>query len=239
MNSPLRHDLISTSVTFLRDPRVSNHSLEQKEEFLRKKGLNQDEIDLAVNIASSQPDISLPSQVPRSFISPANDQMYSPINHLNSGLVFPSGLQMVQSLVPPLVLAYGTIYGIYYLYKKYIEPYLFGPPAKHPLYLIIDSVNKLNKSVETIKESLVQMEDNIVEKLKSHMKEFNQVSAQERLAAVELKKELTSLKALLLGRNNFPETPSINGKKCKSEVSPNGITASIPSWQLPVEGENY
>ena len=54
-------------------------------------------------------------------------------------------------------------------YKKYIEPRFFGPPKKHPLYLIIESAAELQKSVETIKCSLDKMEDNIVSRLKEHI----------------------------------------------------------------------
>lgn len=235
---PMRHELISTAVTFLKDSRVSFHSIEEKKNFLLNKGLNLSEINLALNIASNGTTSNQLTQ----YNNGQGVQMYPPVLYNNNqyahGSLYPTGLQMVTSLVPPLVIAYGTIYGLYMLYKKYIEPRLFGPPKKHPLYIIIDSVNKLQQSVDAIKLSLEKMEENIVTKLKEEVIKFDKISSMERLAASDLKKELSSLKALLLGRNNFPETPAIGsiGKKIQDSSS-TIVTATIPSWQLASEDE--
>ena len=233
---PMRHELISTAVTFLKDVRAASHSIDQKKDFLLKKGLNSSEIDLALSIAESQASHGLQvQQFHQTSALQTNPSM--PYYPFSQGPIYPSGLQMIRSLVPPLVIAYGTIYGVYLLYKKYIEPRLFGPPKKHPLYLIIESVTKLQESMNAIQESLDKMEDNIVSKLVVHITNYNQIASSERLAACDLKKELASLKALLLGRNNFPETPYISSVSKKIADGSSSVNASIPSWQLAVEGE--
>ncbi|THW39140.1 peroxin 14 [Aureobasidium pullulans] len=58
----VREDLISSAVSFLQDPSVAGAPVDQRIAFLKSKNLTQEEIDLALQRAGSEPPISPPPQ---------------------------------------------------------------------------------------------------------------------------------------------------------------------------------
>lgn len=167
---------------------------------------------------------------------------------------------LTQALVPSLAILTGLAAAVYLFYKQYIEPYFFGTPKqrpKHPLVVVTENVDKLTKSVDSLKESLVTFEQSIKRSMEESVgkiiMEFTSrrtpgsgSASSDEVAAV--KKEVQSLKSLLLSRNQFPESPivsfiqqtsaALNGKTNGDGSSPpmaQSPPPSIPSWQLTDE----
>lgn len=126
-------------------------------------------------------------------------------------------LREVANLVA--LLSIGS-YGLYALWTRFVLPKLFGRQScQEKNYRdLVTSIAGLNASVVELKK--------LMEKVYAHQLESRaekQVSNSKKTMILdsELKNELSSIKALLLNRNQFPASPG------------------IPSWQLVnVEKEN-
>jgi hypothetical protein len=94
-------------------------------------------------------------------------------------------------------------YSLYSLWKRYIAPRLFGTPSPH------------DKNYQTLLRSLNQLNESLAE-LKGLIRELQPVSRpRDPLTELQdLRLELSSIKGLLLSRNQFPSSPG------------------IPSWQM-------
>ncbi|XP_015592724.1 peroxisomal membrane protein PEX14 [Cephus cinctus] len=216
-NIPLRENLINTAVKFLQNPKISGSPSEQKQEFLIRKGLTNDEVKRAFELASIE-------KVETSFIKNQNE--FTAIAIPPQPQIHP--YYQVQTLQPTLfykikeffnatALIGATVYCVYWLYKKFIAPFLFG--FKKPK-TVEDSVTKLD---ETIQNSMKEVKDSIL-KVDGDVNRLTQRHSMEPTIphlVQELKQDLASLKALLLSRKQFPNAP-----------------ASIPSWQLQPSSSN-
>ncbi|XP_076240172.1 peroxisomal biogenesis factor 14 isoform X1 [Calliopsis andreniformis] len=218
-NLPLRENLVKTAVEFLQNPKVATSPVGRKQEFLRKKGLTEQEIKTAFELAS------VDTTVEHNVIRNPNDYTVVPIPQ---GQVYPyyhtpmyqvTLLHRIKEFFNTTALIGATIYCIYWFYKKFIEPFLFGHRKKDKKS-INESVSELDKTIQTsmkeVKESISKVEDD-VQKLTQNPS----IDPMIPQLVQELKQDLASLKSLLLSRKQFPSAP-----------------ASIPSWQLDAAGTN-
>lgn len=215
--------MVSTAVNFLLNPRVKSNSVGDKRHFLIRKGLTNEEIDVALDYASKGiPFVAPISSHPTYLQSSGLPSHFAP-THLHQQVHYqysmPGPFMMTRAIMPSFMMMSGIIYGLYVFYKHYIEPRLFGI-QKHPYTVIQEQLTQLTELIKTVNESIKKMEDNIVDRLKKDLEAASKPSVEEVAAWKDIKKELASIKSLLLGRKQFPEAPIPSHQ------------ASIPSWQL-------
>ncbi|KAG7189261.1 hypothetical protein KM043_008820 [Ampulex compressa] len=216
-NVPLRENLVKTAVQFLQNPKVSQSPVGHKQDFLKRKGLTDEEIRTAFKLASidlTHDQNVLQSQRDYTAIPISQSQMHP---YLRMNVYQPTLLQKVKEFFNATALIGATIYCVYWFYKKFIEPFLFGRKKNNS---ITDSVSELDK---TIQNSMKEVKDSIL-KVEGDVQKLTQNQAIDPTIpqlVQELKQDLSSLKALLLSRKQFPSAP-----------------ASIPSWQLDANNPN-
>lgn len=204
-----REELIKTAVKFLQNPHVAKSPLAKSQQFLRSKGLTDQEIQLAcersgaygVHYFNEKPP-SLPPAVPMQqlYLPPPQSMFIKVRDTLQSAAIFG-----------------GLVYLVYQFYKKYIRPWLFGDKKKKS---IEDSISDLNKSMT---ESINDLRDNLTEVRTQvdRIKNLQADSPTTHMQLQDLKNEVSSVKGLLLSRKQFPS------------VSSNPLVPpSIPAWQL-------
>ncbi|XP_076285393.1 peroxisomal biogenesis factor 14 [Lasioglossum baleicum] len=210
-NLPLRENLVKTAVEFLQNPKVASSPADRKQEFLRRKGLTEEEIKTAFTLASVE------QTAEQNVIHKPKDYTVVPMPQAR---LYPPYLQhhpyqislfhKVKEFFNTTALIGATIYCLYWFYKKSIE-FLFGRKKKKS---IKDSVSELDKTIQNsmkeVKQSISKVEDD-VQKLTQN--QF--IDPMVPQLVQELKQDLASLKSLLLSRKQFPSAP-----------------ASIPPWQL-------
>lgn len=224
---------MSTAASFLLNARVRDKSEDEKRLFLIRKGLTPHEIDVAIDCATRR--VAVPSRFPDSRSAGGSlhalDQFHqqsctSPQLFRHEILYqYPGTFAMTRALVPSLIIMSGLFYGLYLLYQR-LQHLLFGhKQEKHPLLLVQEGLQQLTDICETLNKNVRDIENNIVIRVRQEMESLSRPSAEERAALNDMKKELASVKALLLGRKQFPESPSL------SQVS-------IPAWQMADESKD-
>ncbi|KAK8775001.1 hypothetical protein V5799_010465 [Amblyomma americanum] len=219
-----RKDLVATAVSFLENPRVQGSPLSQKRAFLLKKGLTPEEIDAAIERArvwngdASRPSTSPPLPPPPPPPPPPHllqpeYSLWSQLSHFSSSVVI-IGV---------------ACYGAYYVYKRYVEPYLKGwdgPRAKPDrLSQVQEQISALTEAIQQLKEAVSSLESAVAEDKFQPKPADAADTAKQDSAISELKSEVLSVKALLLSRSQFPSTPKVTPP-----------AASIPAWQLSSNG---
>ncbi|XP_011173190.3 peroxisomal membrane protein PEX14 [Solenopsis invicta] len=207
---PLRENLVKTAVQFLQNPKVLSSPLMQKQEFLKRKGLTDEEIKTAFKLAAVDNITDrnvLQNQNPYTTVEIPQGSI-QPYRQMSTYQPF---LQKVKEFFNATALIGITVYCAYWFYKKFLEPLLFGQKKKKS---IEDRVTDLDKTVQS---SMKEVKDTIL-KVEGEVQKLTQHQALDPTIpqlVQELKHDLSSLKALLLSRKQFPTAP-----------------ASIPSWQL-------
>jgi len=209
-----REKIINTAVTFLSDKNIQKQDQNMLKKFLLKKGLTEEEVTIAFQRHETT------KMAPQNLVT----EYSQPMSHFAPPLPLPqspSVWHLVHSVVTTVTSIGGILYALYWLWKTYIMPYLFGRKPK-------------KKPVETSLAELEAAVGGCVGELKSVSSSLQALSeqqaetrAEEMLVSriSEVKAEVNSLKALLLNRSQFPATPV-----------PLGPTPlSIPAWQLSAE----
>ncbi|XP_012282832.1 peroxisomal membrane protein PEX14 [Orussus abietinus] len=216
-NIPLRENLVNTAAKFLQNPKVLASPLKQKQEFLKRKGLTEEEIQRACELSSTNINYDHISRSQNEFtaISIPYAQRYPPYHGLQP--VQPTFFQKVKEFLNATALIGATLYGIYWLYKRFIEPFLFGRKKRKT---VEDSVTDLDKTIQdsmkSMKDSISKVEDDVSKLTQSRSSDLTIPQLVQ-----EVKQDLASLKAMLLSRKQFPSTPP-----------------TIPSWQLDTSTRN-
>lgn len=224
-----RENLIATAVNFLENPRVQGSPLSQKRAFLLKKGLTPEEIDVAIERArignpntvaqhelvqypTSPP--QLPPPLPPRLIQPEYS-IWSQLSHFSSSMVIVG----------------VACYGAYYMYKRYMEPYLRGwdGPKSKPdrLSQVQEQISALTEAIQQLREAVASLELAVAQDRKLQKPAEALDSAKQDRTISELKSEVLSVKALLLSRNQFPSAPKLTPP-----------VPSIPTWQLSSNGND-
>nr|SVE73879.1 EOG090X0FQ8 [Daphnia atkinsoni] len=183
---PLREDLISTAVKFLQNPRVATRPRTEKEVFLQRKGLNHAEIAAAFE-ASGTIDNKERTQMHNSSVKLSQLHDYSPA-------LVPRGTKwgLAKDILNATILIAGAAYSLRYLYRQFIEPFLFGHKKKKTLE---DTVEEMNKNLTSLVGNVAEAVQNLSDTVVTHRTKQNEQSE-----IKELKAEMASLKAILLGR---------------------------------------
>ncbi|BES96150.1 Peroxisomal membrane [Nesidiocoris tenuis] len=205
---PPREQLVKTAAKFLSSSNVVNSPNDSKVAFLKKKGLSDAEIDLAMK----QAEVIVQS---RNFLGqscPPNAVMpYAPNWHQQ-----PSWMKY-RDIANSVALIGGLAYAVYWFYKKYLAPFLFGGGKKGLDARLSDLDKMITGSLTDLKTSVSRVRDD-VERLTE--RRVDSLSRQ----IEELKAEVSSLKKLMLSRKQFPSA-TVSGP------------LTIPSWQLASAAE--
>lgn len=216
-----RDHFIKTAVTFLQNPKVQQSPIEHQQAFLKKKGLSDEEIGIAFErsraLIQQNEFVTSPStivQIPNQLAPP-----------------LPSAWTKLWDFFNTLMFVAGVSYSLYYLYKKFLAPLLFGRRDKKPsieesIKLIQESLNKsvleMKESLREVKETLDSQQQELIRLalLRTDGADINggNGDAATKRTLHDMKAEITSIKGLLLNRRQFPSTPNPN--------------PSIPAWQL-------
>ncbi|XP_016129423.1 peroxisomal membrane protein PEX14-like isoform X2 [Sinocyclocheilus grahami] len=219
-----REAQIVTAVRFLQNQQVRQSPLATRKAFLKKKGLTDEEVDLAIERSGSTEE-PLTVAVPR----PAHIAHPVPLAPYS-----PPGYRWRDYSALAVILA-GMAFGFYHLYRKYILPLIMGSKEdkKHLQRIesniadmsgtLTQTVTQLQMTLASVQELLVQQQKKIQE-LTQELANSQASSASNRMlesqSISELKAEIVSLKGLLLSRRQFPASPSV---------------PKIPSWQIPLK----
>lgn len=103
---------VNTAVKFLQNPKVSASPIQQKQDFLRRKGLTEREVQKACEIASAAGN-TFSTQNDYSVTIPPG-QNYS---HYPQQALQPSLFYKLKELLSGVALIAASCYGIYWLYK--------------------------------------------------------------------------------------------------------------------------
>nr|CAG4646642.1 EOG090X0FQ8 [Macrothrix elegans] len=203
-NSPqtLRNELVATAVKFLQNPRVAKRPRSEKELFLQKKGLTDAEIVSAFEAAGI-----VDPPVHYSTVQVAQLREYSSLAPVPR-----SKWIIIRDILNAAALFAGVVYSLHYLYRRFIAPFLFGKKQKS----LSETVEEMNQNMVRLVGDVSAAVQNLSETVATLQAKQNDKSEMK-----ELKAEVASLKALLLGRRQFPAPPPL-------------LTGppTIPSWQM-------
>ncbi|KAM8790131.1 peroxisomal membrane protein PEX14 [Rhynchonycteris naso] len=224
-----REPLIATAVKFLQNSRVRQSPLATRRAFLKKKGLTDEEIDVAFQqsgTAAEEP----------SSLGPATQVVPAQPPHLisqpyTSG---PEGSRWRDYSALAIIMT-GIAFGFHQLYKKYLRPLIVGGREDRKQLermeaslaelsgSVAQTVTQLQVTLASVQELLIQQQQKVQElthELATAKATTSTNWILESQNINELKSEINSLKGLLLNRRQFPPSPS---------------APKIPSWQIPVK----
>ncbi|XP_053256894.1 peroxisomal membrane protein PEX14 [Podarcis raffonei] len=224
-NGASREALIATAVKFLQNPRVRQSPLATRRSFLKKKGLTDEEIDLAFQQSGTAKEEPQPHSLSTQLV-PTQPPHLAPHS--------PPGSRWRDYGALAIIMA-GIAFGFHQLYKKYLLPLIMGGKEDRKQLQRIESsisemsgsvtqtVTQLQTTLASVQELLIQQQQKIQEltqELASSKATTSTNWILESQNINELKSEIYSLKGLLLNRRQFPPSPS---------------APKIPSWQIPVK----
>lgn len=169
---------------------MARNSIVQKEKFLRSKGLSDEEIRLAFQQAG------VFTKDPNSTIinmeighRPPNPVTLSPLYRQPT-----TTLQKIYNIISSTAMVTGVFYAIYYVYKKFIEPFLFGrkKDKKTTADLLNDLDKKMEKNIRKLNVEITSLKDELRTSYNG-----DHVMRQDMLA---FKSDLDAIKGLLLNR---------------------------------------
>ncbi|XP_041656130.1 peroxisomal membrane protein PEX14 isoform X2 [Cheilinus undulatus] len=217
---------ITTAVKFLQNQKVRQSPLATRKAFLKKKGLTDVEVELAI-LRSGSTEVALP-------VSPVGPPHPLHVAQLVPATQSPAGYRWRDYGALAIIMA-GIAFGFHQLYKKYILPLIMGSreDKKHLQRMesniaamsgtLTQTVSQLQQTLASVQELLIQQQQKIQE-LSQELAAAEASSSTNRIldnqSVAELKAEIVSLKGLLLSRKQFPSTPAV---------------PKIPSWQIPLK----
>lgn len=218
-NTAVREEMVQTAIKFLENPNVVNTPLAQKQKFLQRKGLTDNEIQLACEKSGAYALHDRQNRLPPPLPQPnvlSNYPLYSKPLQLT---VFDRIREVVHNIAVVSIVAYV----IHKFYERFIAPFLFGKKKKSIKESIEELDSNIKSSVSELKEDLHNV------KIELDKVSDNSDSQTNRQLS-ELKLEIASVKGLLLGRKQFP-----------SVANTPVIPPSIPAWQMssvPPDGQD-
>jgi len=150
----VRQDMVATAVRFLENDRVRASTEDMKRKFLLKKGLNESEIREAFARVKPQQEISQRQTAVHSLQAGAGGQQ--PVLAVTQS----SFSTRVRDLLNLLLLIGGASYGIRYLWKTYIAPWLFGPakPAPNPQAAVVETCQAVLGGVQQLQQAITSLQ---------------------------------------------------------------------------------
>merc|ERR1711971_353365 len=215
----VRQDMVATAIRFLENDRVRASTDEMKRKFLLKKGLNEGEIREA--FARVKPAVQQPAPQQQAVAVPLQVGGGHPVVAVSQG----SFSTRIRDLLNLLLLIGGASYGLRYLWKTYIAPWLFGPPkpVPNPQAAVVETCQAVLGGVQQLQQAITSLQTSIgsqAEKLERAV-EYRQGRQENTTGDIgELKAEIQLVKGLLLSSRSFPHQ------------TPVSAPPSLPAWQL-------
>merc|ERR1719500_2222266 len=204
----VRQDMVATAVRFLENDRVRASTDDMKRKFLLKKGLNEGEIREAFATVQA---VAVPVQV-------GGGHPVTVVSHSSFS-------SRIRDLLNLLLLIGGASYGLRYLWKTYVAPWLFGPPkpVPNPQAAVVETCQAVLGGVQQLQQAITSLQTSIgsqAEKLERAV-EYRQGRQENTTGDIgELKAEIQSVKGFLLSSRSFPQQPPVSAPP------------SLPAWQL-------
>jgi len=185
-----RPEMIATAVRFLENRKVQETTPELKTTFLKKKGLTDEEVTLAFQ------ELKLSSAVPSTQQQPpVSSVVYLPQTSIGTRL---------RDLLNLLLLIGGFSYSVKFLWKKYIRRWFYGEEKDEeptPSQLVYQTSQQLLAALTSLQHGVNSLQESL-EGLKG--KGDGEMS--------DVKKEIQSVKGLLLSRQIFGSEDSPAGR---------------------------
>lgn len=165
----MNEDLIKSAVSFLNDPNVASSPLNKKVEFLESKGLNQQEIEEALNRTNSTQ--LTPGQTATS--KPVAAEPYAPIDYYNMAPPQLPERSWKDYFIMATATA-GVTYGLYQVVSKYLIPSII-PPSQTS---IEDDKARMDEEfikIDKLLEQLATDQGDIKDQNESKLKEIDVV----------------------------------------------------------------
>ncbi|XP_051895249.1 peroxisomal membrane protein PEX14 isoform X2 [Pristis pectinata] len=216
--------VIATAVKFLQNQRVRQSPLATRKSFLKKKGLTDEEVEIALQQSNTASDEEMAPAIQPHLVQPS---------YLAAVPYNPSSRWREYGALA--IIMAGIAFGFHQLYKRYILPLLASSKEdKKHLQRIESGITELSG---TISQTVAQLQTNLttvqelLERQQERLQELSQELSSTKASSStnwlletqninELKAEITSLKGLLLSRRQFPSSPS---------------APKLPAWQIPVK----
>lgn len=174
---------IATAITFLANKDVMRHPLNQKQQFLRSKGLSENEIQIACERAGIFPRPGGPGHTVLDMSPTSRHALMAAYQKPRSRI------RQFLEIVNSVAAVSGIAYCVYLFYKRFIKPLLFGvPKTTLPRAKTVD---------EALKELELNMERRMNELSAELREEINKTSFQ------SIKSDLDAIKGLLLNKKQF------------------------------------
>lgn len=161
---------------------------------MRSKGLNDEEIQMAfeqAGIFTKDPNNTIINMEigHRSPIQTSNPPAFSSLYRSPE-----TTLQRVYNIINSTAMVTGIFYAIYYVYKKFIEPFLFGrkKDKKSTVDILNDLDKKMDKSIRKLNIEITALKDEVRSSYNG-----DHVLRQDMLS---FKNDLDAIKGLLLNR---------------------------------------
>jgi len=247
-----REDLVSSAVTFLQDPSVASAPLEKRIEFLKSKNLTQEEIDLSLARASSDPTSTQPSPQNAPFYPPTQQgPVRGPPSQRYPYPYNPYGDQYQFPPAPPpepprrdwrdwfimATVVSGASYGLYVLTQRYIKP-LIAPPTPAQLeqdkaaideqfnkaFALLDTLSSDTAALKEAEEQRTQRLDNAIVDIETVVAELKAANMRREADSSRLEFEIRTMK------DNLPR--SIDNVRDASEKQLKELSNELGSLKL-------
>lgn len=166
----MNEDLINSAVSFLSDPNVASSPLTKKVEFLESKGLNQQEIEEALNRANASHLTTNTTGVSR---APTAPEPQPPIDYYNMAPP-PLPERSWKDYFIMATATAGVTYGLYQVVSKYLIPSII-PPSQSSIEDDKARVDEEFIKIDKLLEQLSTDQSDIKEQNESKLKEIDVV----------------------------------------------------------------
>uniref|UniRef100_A0A8C3IDX9 Peroxisomal membrane protein PEX14 n=1 Tax=Chrysemys picta bellii TaxID=8478 RepID=A0A8C3IDX9_CHRPI len=208
-NAVSREPLITTAVKFLQNSRVRQSPLATRRAFLKKKGLTDEEIDLAFQQSGTTTD-EPQSLGPSTQLVPTQPPHLVPYS--------PPGSRWRDYGALAIIMA-GIAFGFHQLYKKYLLPLIMGGKEDRK------QLQRIEANISEMSGSVTQT----VTQLQKTLASVQELLMQQQQKIQELTQELAAAKATT-STNWILESQNIN--ELKSEIySLKGLLLNRPAWR--------
>lgn len=225
-----RQTLIDTAVRFLKNPKVIPTPIENKRQFLSKKGLTDIEVEIALKSAGCY-DLAqtstIQSQAQNQQLVNLKQQQQNLVRNENSSRMSSVWFRLLKWL-SNIILA-GCL--AFTAYKLLIQKYFLKRKSKLETNMekMIANNNQLQSSIAEMRSSLellkktVETMNQVVTEVNEEKKITNNKAQVNSNVDSEIKAEVQSIKSLLLSRTQFPAPPT--------------TTPILPTWQLSTKAK--
>lgn len=210
-----REELVSSAVTFLRDPSVAASPVEKRIEFLKSKNLTQEEIDASLARAAEDPSAPPPQQnayypPPTQYRGPPQGQYaqypYNPYGQFPQAPPEPPRRDWRDWFIMATVVG-GAGYGLWMLADRYVKP-LIAPPTPPQLeqdkaaideqfnkaFALLDTLSQDTEALKKAEEERTQRLDSAISDIEAIIAELKTANTKREDDARRMEAEIKSMK---------------------------------------------